>query len=263
MKSSRYVLVLLIVEALMTGCATHDRAAKPTLFIIGDSTVKNGTRGQKGWGEVIAAHFDTNKITIANHAIGGRSSRTFLTEGRWDKVLGELKRGDFVLMQFGHNDGGPLDDGQRARGSIRGIGEETREIDNPITKKHEVVHTYGWYLRKYVRDTKTNGATPIVCSPVPRNIWRSGRVARASNDYGKWAREISESERVPFLDLNELIAARYESLGEEKVKDLFFGDHTHTNPEGAQLNAATVIEGLKAWPRCALCKFVCADSAQR
>src|SRR6476469_8851802 len=131
--------------------------AKPTLFIVGDSTVKNGTRGQMGWGDPISGFFDTSRIRIENRARGGRSSRTFQTEGLWDRVLADAKPGDFVLIQMGHNDGGPLDDPARARGSIRGIGEETREIDNPITKKKETVHTYGWYLRKYIADARAKG----------------------------------------------------------------------------------------------------------
>src|SRR6218665_3021381 len=96
---------------------------KPTLYIIGDSTVKNGDgsgkNGQMGWGTLIDAYFDTNKISIRNHAIGGRSSRTFITEGRWDKILATLQKGDYVIMQFGHNDASPLDDTARARGTIK------------------------------------------------------------------------------------------------------------------------------------------------
>jgi rhamnogalacturonan acetylesterase len=236
--------------------AADEPVARPTLFIIGDSTVKNGTKGQQGWGEVIGELFDTNRIVIANHAIGGRSSRTFLTEGRWDKVLEQLKPSDFVLMQFGHNDGGKPDDPQRPRGSLAGTGEQTIKITNPTNKRLELVHSYGWYMRKYVSDAKAKGATPIVCSLIPRNIWKDGKVARAANSYGKWAREIAESEHVPLVDLNELIAARYESLGEEKVKPLFFGDHTHTSPEGAKLNASIVAEGLKQLPDCAVRKFL-------
>ena len=217
----------------------------PTLYIIGDSTVRNGTKGQVGWGDPIVQFFDTNRIRILNRAIGGRSSRTFLTEGRWDKIVNELKPGDFVIMQFGHNDGGSLDDPQRARGSLKGLGEATREIDNPITKKHETVHTYGWYMSKYVSDTKDKGAIPIVCSPVPRNIWKDGKVARASRDYGEWAAQVAKAGSAAFLDLNEIIARKYESLGEEKVNLLFGGDHTHTNAEGARLNASLVSEELR------------------
>jgi lysophospholipase L1-like esterase len=254
MQATKTLVALILVVSASVGTGGETRT--PTLFIIGDSTVKNGTKGQQGWGEVVAAEFDTNRIRIANHAIGGRSSRTFLTEGRWEKVLEELKPGDFVLIQFGHNDGGAPDDPQRPRGSLRGVGEEEREIDHPITKQKEVVHTYGWYLRKYVKEATAKGSVPIVCSPVPRNIWKDGTVARASNDYGKWAKQVAESEGAAFLDLNEIIAVHYEQLGQERVAGMFYGDHTHTNPEGARLNARCVVEGLRGLNRCELCPYL-------
>src|SRR5713101_5739681 len=120
---------------------------RPTLFLIGDSTVRNGrgdgANGQWGWGEPLAALFDASKIAVVNRALGGRSSRTYLTGGQWEAVKADLRPGDFVLMQFGHNDGGPINDTSRARGSLRGTGEETEEIDNLLTHEHEVVHTYG------------------------------------------------------------------------------------------------------------------------
>src|SRR4051812_16349277 len=132
---------------------------KPALFLIGDSTVKNGTKGQKGWGEVIGQYIDPAKAAVVNAAIGGRSSRTFLTEGRWDQVMAQLRPGDVVLIQFGHNDGGDpqLDPNQRGtgRGSLRGTGAETREVTDPTTGKKETVHTYGWYLRQYVRGARS------------------------------------------------------------------------------------------------------------
>lgn len=230
-------------------------ARRATLFIIGDSTVKNGTRGQRGWGEVIAPFFDTNRLRIANHAIGGRSSRTFLTEGRWAKVASELQPGDFVLMQFGHNDGGALNDTSRARGTIKGTGEETRDIDNLLTKKPETVHTYGWYLRQFIRETMAQGAAPIVLSPVPRKIWKDGHVAR-SKDYGAWAAEVATAEKAAFVNLNEIVARRYEALGTNKVDALFGDEHTHTNADGAALNAEAVISGIKALRPCRLCDYL-------
>jgi lysophospholipase L1-like esterase len=267
---TRWKLSVALVVLAMTTCAWGALAAandaradehRPTLFIVGDSTVHNGTRGQVGWGEPVAEFFDPGKIRVVNRAIGGRSSRTFQTEGRWDKVLAELKPGDFVLIQFGHNDGGPLDDAARARGSIRGTGEETREIDNPITKQREVVHTYGWYIRKYISDAKAKGATPVVCSPVPRNIWKDGKVARASNDYGKWAAESARAGGAPFLDLNERIARRYERDGQPKVAADYFGptDHTHTTAAGARVNAECVAEGIRELQDCPLKNFLLPD----
>lgn len=108
-------------------------------------------------------------------------------------------------------------------------------------------HTFGWYLRKYVVDAKTKGATPIVCSLVPRKIWKDGKIARGDN-YAKWAEEVARTEDAAFVDLREIIARRYDALGANQVNELFGDDHTHTNPAGAELNAECVVSGLKALP---------------
>lgn len=218
----------------------------PTLYLIGDSTVNNHTKGQLGWGDPLVQHFDPAKIKVINSARGGRSSRTFLTEGLWDKVVAQLKPGDYVLMQFGHNDSGSLND-PKGRASIKGNGDETQEITNPMTGMKETVYSYDWYLRRYIRDTKSKGATAIVLSPVPRKIWKDEKtVARASGDYGKWAAEAAKQENALFIDLNGLIAKRYEAMGKEKVETLFGDEHTHTNTAGAEINAEMVTEGLKS-----------------
>jgi rhamnogalacturonan acetylesterase len=222
---------------------------KPVFYIIGDSTVKNGDGTGKGslwgWGDFIAGYFDTTKLSVQNDAIGGRSSRTFITEGRWDKVVATLKKGDYVIMQFGHNDSGPLDDTARARGTIKGIGTESKEIYNPIMKKQEVVYSYGYYMRKYIRDTKARGAIPIVCSPIPRNDWKDGKVARSNDSYAGWAQQVAKEEGAYFINLNDLVATKYEAMGTDAVKPFFPGDHTHTDINGAKLNAQIVIDQLK------------------
>jgi len=230
----------------------------PTLWIIGDSTVKNGTRGLQGWGDPIAAWFDTAKINICNRALGGRSSRTYQTEGLWDKVLAGMKPGDFVLMQFGHNDNGPLNTG-RARGSLKGSGDETQEAIMEATGKKEVVHSYGWYIRKYIADTKAKGAASIILSPVPRNMWsEDGKtITRATKDYTPWAFEAAKQGGADFIDLNDIIARHYEAEGWEKVKTQYFmTDRTHTTPVGAELNAACVVEGIKTLKNCKLCGYL-------
>ncbi len=232
----------------------------PSLFLIGDSTVRNGrgdgANGQWGWGEPLVRFFDPAKINVVNRAVGGLSSRTYFTQGHWDKVMAMLKPGDFVIMQFGHNDNGPLDDADRARGTLKGTGDEAREIYNPITVQHETVHTYGWYLRRFVDDAKSKGATPIVCSLVPRKIWKDGKIVRASSDYGKWAADVARAEGVAFLDLNEIVARRYDQLGPDKVEPLFGDPHTHTSRAGADLNAELVITGLKSLPRNPLAPYL-------
>ncbi len=225
-------------------------AKLPTLFLIGDSTVRNGrgdgAGGQWGWGEPLVDLFDTTRINVVNRALGGTSSRTYLTGGNWERVLGLLKPGDFVMMQFGHNDEGAINDTSRARATMPGLGDESTEIDNQLTGKHETVHTYGWYLKKFIADARAKGATPMVCSPIPRKTWKDGRIVLSSETYQKWAREVAASAGVGFIDLNEMIAARYDALGPEKVDPLFGDPHTHTSRAGAELNAEVVVEGVKA-----------------
>ncbi len=222
----------------------------PTLFLVGDSTVRNGhadgANGQWGWGEPLVEFFDTSKINVDNRAIGGRSSRSYIMENEWAETLAFVKPGDVILFQWGHNDDGPLDDPARARGTLHGAGDETKEVDNPILKIQETVHTYGWYLRKYVADTKAIGAIPIICSPIPRKTWKDGKIVRNAANYGGWARQVAEEEHVGFIDLNEMIARRYDALGEPAVEPLFGDPHTHTSRAGAELNAECVVAGLKA-----------------
>lgn len=254
---------LIICSALLilTSASADRSKLKPTIYIIGDSTVKNGSGkgegGLWGWGDFLCQRFDTSKVSIKNLAIGGRSSRTFITEGRWDKVLSMLKPGDFVIMQFGHNDSSPVNDNSRARGTLKGTGDQTEEIDNMLTGKHEIVRTYGWYMKKYITDTKSKGAIPIVCSPVPRNNWGKGKIMRNSQDYAKWAEESAIDERAFYINLNEIIAQKYDSLGEEQVSSkLFLTDHTHTTEAGAIIGAGAVAEGIRSLKGCKLKKFL-------
>lgn len=215
----------------------------PTLFVVGDSTANNNANGGRGWGDPFIAYFDNTKINVVNRARGGRSSRTFFTEGLWEKVKTEMKAGDFVLLQFGHNDGGPLNT-DRARGSLPGLGEESQEVTMPNGNK-EVVRTFGWYMRKFIGDAKAKGATPIVLSLTVRNIWKDGKVERGPGKYGQWVAELAKSEGIAFIDLTTIIADQYETFGEANAKELFATDHTHTSPKGAELNAAGVVAGLK------------------
>lgn len=235
---------------------------RPRLILIGDSTVKNGSGqgdgGLWGWGQVIATQFDTSRIDIENRALGGRSSRTYLTEGLWSRSLERVRPGDFVVMQFGHNDGGSIFEGDRPRASRKGNGDDAVDGVVEQTGKAETVHSYGWYLRRYVNDVKEAGGIPIVVSPVPRDRWENGRVLRASGDYGGWAREAAEQAGAAFVDLNELIAVRYEALGEKDVGTRFFteDDWTHTTRAGAEANASCLVEGLRNLEGCTLATFL-------
>jgi len=221
--------------------------ALPSIFIAGNSTAARGAGvHQQGWAVPFADYFDATKVNVANRARGGRSSRTFITEGLWDRLLADVKPGDVVLIEFGHNDAGAINDTSRARGSIPGLGDDSVSIDNLLTKKHEVVHSFGWYMRKMTADTKARGATPIVLSLSVRNIWTNGQIERGSGRYSLWAQQIAKASGVQFIDLTNLVADQFQAMGEARVNAIYEQDHTHFNAEGADIHARTVVSGLKA-----------------
>jgi lysophospholipase L1-like esterase len=213
----------------------------PTIFVVGDSTAKN--KEDLGWGDHLGGYFDPAKATVVNSATAGRSARTYLSEGRWDAVAHDLKAGDYVLIQFGHNDGGAPDK-PPFRGDVAGLGEESLEV-TLANGKTETVHTYGWYMRKFIADTKAKGATPILLSPTVRNIWTGASIERVMGHFAEWDVALAKSEGVAFLDVSNASADVFEKMGPEKVKPLFPIDHTHTSPEGAELNASIVVATMK------------------
>lgn len=253
------IIVPLILLVVFVGVSFQKIQNKPVLYIIGDSTVQNGSgKGADslwGWGSFMNLYFNTDKIEIQNHAKGGRSSRTFITEGRWDSIMKTIKKGDYVLMQFGHNDGGELADTLRARGTIKGIGNESKDIYNPIRKVNEKVYTYGHYMRKYANEAKSKGAIPIIVSPVPRFKFDDKNKIN-KDQYGVWAQEVAKQTGAYFLDLNTMVIAKYEEMGPENVKNFFPKDHTHTNEAGAVFNAELVAQGIKDLKKSELRKYL-------
>jgi len=230
-------------------------ASLPTLHIIGDSTVKSGgTKGMFGWGERIAPFFDTNKINVINHAIGGRSARTYFTEGRWSKVATQIKPGDFIIVQFGHNDQGRIGDpANKNRADGKGIGDETAEDTKPDGTK-EQVHTFGWYMNQFVSEAKAKGAAVVICSPIPhKQRWEEGRDFEA---LAEWDAEVAKKNNALFLDLTLVVTDAYKKIGSEKVETLFADKGTHTTDAGAQTNAVCVVAGLKSLTGNPLGKFL-------
>ena len=220
---------------------------KPVVFITGDSTVKNTDKekdGMWGWGAVASDIFDTNKITISNCAMAGRSCRTFLNEGRWDKVYNSIQPGDYVIIQFGHNDVGAIDS-LKERAGIRGTADSCHVYKLKSNGKYEVVYTFGWYLRKFIQDVREKGGTPILLSLTPRNIWKEGHIERRNDSYGRWYREVVEQTGVEFIDVHNITADKYDKMGEKKTAAYFNHDHTHSSLKGAKANAQSVRTGLK------------------
>ena len=252
---------------------------KPVVFITGDSTVNNADKdpdGMWGWGAVANTIFDETKIDIVNAAMAGRSCRSYLNEGRWDRVYNSLKPGDFVLIQFGHNDISPIDK-PKYRGAIatakdtchvyrmQAANEETPSDSpylggEPIASlkqgrlegssqvgSYEVVYSFGWYLKKFIQDVREKGATPILISLTPRNEWPNGKIERRNDTYGKWYREVAAETGCEFVDLHNITADFLDKKcgKKERAMKYFNHDHTHTSLLGAKTNAQSIAKGLR------------------
>lgn len=214
---------------------------KPTLFLIGDSTMANKENPDKnpehGWGQMLPPLM-TSGIEIQNHATNGRSSKSFRTEGRWDKVMKQLKKGDFVIIQFGHND-------QKLNDSVR--------FTNPYTQ-------YRANLERYVNEARSKGATPILMtSIVRRNFNENGVLVDTHKEYPLVVRMVANEMKVPFVDLQLLTEQMEISYGPENSKKLHLhykkgdidyypegkDDDTHLSKLGAESIAKLAVHSLK------------------
>ncbi len=236
-----------------TGVVGVLKKDRPAIFVIGDSTVKNADEeddGMWGWGTVLDEHIDTTRFYVENHAMPGRSARTFLDESRWDKVYKALKPGDIVLIQFGHNDAGPIDSGKE-RAELRGYGDESKVFKMKSSGRYKVVYTYGWYLRKFIMDAREKGALPVLISHTPRNKFDNGLIESNADSFGKWTRETAIHMDVPYIDLNAISGAKLQRLADYRglryVNEYFKNDHTHSSLKGAHLNAEGVAESLRSY----------------
>jgi rhamnogalacturonan acetylesterase len=247
----RLVIVLLLAATGQLRAAEARPARQPTIFVCGDSTSKNSTPLQ-GWGTPIASYFNPANVTISNEGHGGRSSRTYF-DGDWPIVLPKIKPGDSMLIVFGINDGTTLN----------GIGDETREVAG------QTEHTYGWYMAKMATDAREKGAHVYLLTVTPRDIWTNPKAkfkdaeivsqepgynpaadkierGTGGGKYTEWTNEVGKNLHLPVLDLTNLLADKYEKTGREKVL-LNYKDHNHTFPAGADIVAASIVSGLKAF----------------
>ncbi len=237
------------------------KPGKPVVWLCGDSTCKNEDKdstGMWGWGSQAYTVFDSTKCTFANEAKAGRSCRTYLREGRWDKVYNSLQPGDIVLIQFGHNDTGNEIGRGKDRNEIATGKDSTHVYKHEVTGEYLTVYSFGWYLRKFIDDAREKGATPILLSLTPRNIWpepgekrptdnsKGPNIERRNDSYGKWYREVVEATGVDFIDVHNLSADYLDGIGREAAKAFFNHDHTHTSMKGGRLNAKSVQQGMRA-----------------
>lgn len=192
---------------------------------------------ENGWGMALEKHLADN-AEIKNHARNGRSSKSFINEGLWAKVYEEISRGDFVIIQFGHND--------------EKINDTSRYTIPKTTFKEN--------LRKFIIETRMKGGTPILCTPVVRRKFnKEEKLVDTHGDYPDAIRDIAAEMKVTFVDLNKLTAEKISELGPEKSKSIFMilapGEHlnfpegkednTHLQEKGAAMVAELFITEIK------------------
>lgn len=211
------------------------------VYLIGDSTVCLYGKEQfpiHGWGMPFANYFDAS-VTIDNRAKGGRSTRTFLNENRWQPIADSLQAGDYVLMQFGHND-------------------EAKEPQ--FADRYTPVEDYKTNLIKFITETRGKNAIPVLVTPVSRrNFDAAGNIKETHLEYSKAVREVGEKLNVPVIDLDEKSREVFQQLGPENSKLLFMqlepgenpnypdgrSDNTHFNEFGARRMAELVLQEIK------------------
>lgn len=246
-------------------CDQNRQQGKPMVFLCGDSTGKNedsNPDGMWGWGSQGYTVFDANKCVFQNQAKAGRSTRTYIDEGRWDEVYNSLQKGDVVLIQFGHNDIGGIKDGKE-RGVIASAKDSCAVYRMESSGIYQVIYSYGWYLKKMIRDTQEKGAIPVLLSLTPRNEWHEGNghsrgfiypvkektgksyIERRNETYGSWCRTVARETGCEFVDIHNITANALDKMGPKKAASYFKNDHTHTSLKGAQLNAQSLAKGLR------------------
>jgi len=230
--------VLLLLSFLLTGSVLIT-GGHITVYMIGDSTMADkpvADNPERGWGQVFPALFDTS-VTIENHAKNGRSTRSFIAENRWQTVLDKLKPGDYVFIQFGHND-------------------EKKESAERYTSPED----YRKSLIKFVEETRAVKAKPVLCTPIVRRRFdKDGKFYDEHGVYPGVVREVAETCNVPLVDMHrkseKLVAGAgpedskkiYLWIGPGEYKSLPEGkqDNTHFSEYGAALMASLAAEGIR------------------
>ncbi|SOD14427.1 rhamnogalacturonan acetylesterase [Pedobacter xixiisoli] len=229
--------LLISVPLLLLLLSFTLRKDKTTLFIIGDSTAANKAEKaypETGWGMEIASFFNDDLI-VDNRAANGRSTKSFLNEKRWDGVLKNLKAGDFVFIQFGHND---------------------EKIDKPEVGTS--LEEYKSNLVLYINQTREKKANPILLTPIMRRSFKDGVFTDSHKGYPAVVRRVADSLKVPLIDMHKKTEKLLVGLGEQSSIKLFnhldsghvnypkgVKDNTHLSIEGAKEVATLVVEGIK------------------
>jgi len=226
-------VILLFAATIFSLALGNVTAAETTthqpvrLVIIGDSTVCNypAKEVRRGWGMFVQGYFDSNRLQVINLALSGRSTKTFINEGHWEKALQE--KPDYVLIQFGHND--------------------SHSPDKPEATDSQT--TYREYLRQYIDESRAIGARPVLITPMCRRKFDAdGKINNELLPYANAMKAVAKEKKVPLVDLNAESVELCNQLGPVRSKELAnsSSDSTHFNAKGAQEMARLVMQKLPA-----------------
>lgn len=208
----------------------------PTIWVIGDSTVEDNKPPFRGWGWALP-EYTAEGVTVRNHALSGRSTRSFVSEGLFDPVREGMQPGDLLLIQFGHND----------------------EKDAPELHT-DPDSSYREFLSMYCDEAERRGALPVLVTSVSRRFFiPGGEMLYTHGEYPAAMRKLAADRSIPLVDLKSASRALYLSLGEEKTAELFVrlapGEHpdfpnghddkTHFNAEGAKIICGLIVDALR------------------
>ncbi|TDL15680.1 SGNH hydrolase [Rickenella mellea] len=214
-------------------------SAATTLWLVGDSTMAKGGGGggTDGWGQYLSTYFN---IAIVNDAIAGTSARSYTTKGDFTKVFNQVKSGDWVIIEFGHNDGSSSPDDGTTDCAGNGYNTTCTVVDNG---QSVVIHTYNYYIQNAITTLAAKGVKTVVSSVTPDNIWPLG--PGTGNRFVGYASLAASRTGADYVDHYDYVVQAFKALGETKVNTFFPNNqHLHTSPAGAAVVAQAFVKGL-------------------
>jgi len=238
-----YVTASAVLAVLAQAAPSEEisKRATPTIYLAGDSTMAlgGGGTGTQGWGVYLP--YSITGATVVNKAVAGRSARSYTDEGRFTSLAASVVSGDWVIIEFGHNDGGSLSTTDNGRTDCVGSGTETC-----TSVTGAIVQTYVTYLTNAAKLFIAKGAKVIISSPTPNNVCETGTCSYTPSRFTAYCEKVvaNVGSGASFVDHGQYVANRYISLGATVVDTYYPNDHTHTSPKGADVVQATFVKGL-------------------
>jgi lysophospholipase L1-like esterase len=234
---SSIVAILIFFSTVLVAHAQSTQSV--TVFLAGDSTCaikQPDKRPETGWGEMLGKYFKVDTVNIDNRALNGRSTKSFIAEGHWQKIVDDLKKGDYVFIQFGHNDE------SKSKGERYAPPEDFRRN-----------------LTRFVSDVRSKGGNPVLLTPVSRRSFKDGKFYDSHGEYPDLVRDVAKEQKVPLIDMHQKTETLLTKLGPDDSRKLFLQlkpgenanypngveDNTHFNPTGAREMARFVVQGIR------------------